>query len=226
LEGIDMEIPKGKMIAIVGESGAGKSTLIDMIMGFNQPTKGCVSFDGVVLQEFDIDSYRKRIGYVPQECILFNASIRDNLLWAKEGATDEEIKYACQQANADEFIEKLPQCYDTLVGDRGICLSGGQRQRVALARAMLRKPELLFLDEATSSLDTHSERLIQQAIENIAKQTTIIVIAHRLSTIVNADYVYVLKQGSLVEQGTHLELIQMNGHFNRMVKLQMLESAT
>lgn len=219
----DMRIPKGKMIAIVGESGAGKSTLIDMIMGFNEPQSGRIMFDGVNLQEFDINSYRKRIGYVPQDSILFNMSIKDNLLWANEKATDAEIKYACRQAYADEFIEEFPDGYNTLVGDFGVRLSGGQRQRIALARAILRKPDLLILDEATSSLDTRSERLIQQAIENISKETTILVIAHRLSTIVNADYVYTLKKGQVIEKGTYSELIQAEGHFNRMVKLQTLE---
>lgn len=222
---IDMRIPKGKMVAIVGESGAGKSTLVDMIMGFNEPMSGRVTFDGINLQEFDINSYRKRIGYVPQESVLFHISIKDNLLWAMEDATDDEIKQACQQANADEFIGRFSHSYDTSVGDRGVRLSGGQRQRISLARAILRKPELLFLDEATSSLDTQSERLIQKAMENIAKETTIIIIAHRLSTIVNADYVYVLKKGKVIEEGTYSDLIKMDGYFNRMVKLQLLETA-
>lgn len=224
LEEVSVKIPKGRMVAIVGESGAGKSTLIDMIMGFNEPDIGRITFDGVDLQKFDINSYRKRIGYVPQDSILFNMSIRDNLLWAMKDATDEDIKQACQQANADEFIQGFSHGYDTIVGDRGIRLSGGQRQRISLARAILRKPDLLFLDEATSSLDTRSERLIQQAIEDIAKKTTIIVIAHRLSTIVNADYVYVLKEGKVVEEGTYSDLIEMDGYFNRMVKLQLLET--
>ena len=193
-------------------------------MGFNEPKSGQITFDGTNLQEFDINSYRKRIGYVPQDSILFNMSIRDNLIWAKEDATNEEIKHACRQANADEFIEGFPHGYDTLVGDRGIRLSGGERQRISLARAILRRPELLILDEATSSLDTHSERLIQKAMENIAKETTIIVIAHRLSTIVNADYVYALKRGKVIEEGTYSDLIKMDGYFNRMVKVQLLET--
>lgn len=220
---INLRIPKGKMVAVVGESGAGKSTLIDMIMGFNEPTLGQITFDGVPLQRFDINSYRHRIGYVPQESILFNMSIRDNLRWANEGATDAEIKEACRQANADEFIERFPSGYDTLVGDRGVRLSGGQCQRVALARAILRKPELLILDEATSSLDTQSERLIQQAIETVAKETTVIVIAHRLSTIINADYIYVLQGGTVVEEGKYQELVRKNSYFARMTEMQNLE---
>ena len=220
---INMSIPRGKMTAIVGESGVGKSTLIDLIMGFNQPNKGRIAFDGVGLQEFDINSYRRRIGYVPQDSVLFNMTISDNLLWAKEDAGQQEIERASQLANADEFIKKFPKGYDTLVGDLGVRLSGGQRQRIALARAILRRPAILFLDEATSSLDTASERLIQQAIENIAKETTIITIAHRLSTIANADYVYVFKQGRIIEEGSYCDLTKTDGHFNRMVKLQLLE---
>jgi len=152
-------------------------------------------------------------------------SIRDNMLWAYSWATEEDISKACHLANADEFIRRLPEGYATLVGDRGIRLSGGQIQRLALARAILRKPSLLILDEATSSLDTNSERLIQQAIENIAKEATVIIIAHRLSTIVNADYIYVLKEGRVVEEGGYTELMQMNGCFNQMVRQQALSGA-
>ncbi|MCX5696384.1 MAG: ABC transporter ATP-binding protein [Candidatus Omnitrophica bacterium] len=222
LKNINMVIPKGKMIAVVGYSGGGKSTLIDMIMRFNDPIQGRIIFDGVDAKEFDIDSYRNCIGYVPQDSVLFNTSIRDNLLWANETATDDEIRDACRQANAEEFIGKLPDGYNTLAGDRGVRLSGGQVQRLALARAILRKPELLILDEATSALDTYSERMIQQAIENIAKGTTVVIIAHRLSTIINADYVYVLKNGTIGEEGTYLELLQKDGNFKKMVELQSL----
>lgn len=224
LSDINVRIPKGNMVAFVGGSGAGKSTLIDMIMGFHDPLKGKVMIDDVSLDTFDVCSYRHRIGYVPQDSVLFNMSIRDNLLWACESATDKEIKVACHQANADEFIMKLSKGYDTLVGDRGVRLSGGQRQRIALARAILRKPEFLILDEATSALDTYSEQLIQQAIENIAKETTVIVVAHRLSTIMNADYVYVMEDGRIVEKGSYSELVKKDDHFNRMVKLQTLET--
>ncbi|MDP2913633.1 MAG: ABC transporter ATP-binding protein, partial [Candidatus Omnitrophota bacterium] len=221
---ITTRIPKGKMVAFVGESGAGKSTLVDMIMGFHKPTSGRILFDGIDMSGFDILSYRRRIGYVPQDSILFNMSIKDNFLWANESATRHEMEEACQQANADEFIGKLPKGFDTIVGDRGIRLSGGQVQRIALARAILRRPELLILDEATSSLDTYSERLIQQAIEKIVKSTTVIVIAHRLSTIVNSDYIYVLKKGRIAEEGPYSKLIREKGHFNSMVTLQALET--
>ncbi len=223
---ISLRIPKGSMVAIVGESGAGKSTLIDLIMGFSQPATGRIAFDGVPLQACDIVSYRQHIGYVPQESVLFNMSIRDNLRWAKEEASDEEIRAACRQAYAGEFIEQFPRGYDTVVGDRGVRLSGGQCQRIALARALLRAPQLLILDEATSSLDSHSERLIQQAIEAAAKETTVIVIAHRLSTIVNADHIYVLHQGRVAEQGTYQELMRQEGLFSHMSQLQVLESVS
>jgi len=222
LFGVNVRIPKGKMIAFVGESGSGKSTLIDVLMGFNEPISGKITIDNISLSEFDINSYRQRIGYVPQDSILFNMSIKDNLFWACETAREEEIIGACQLANAQEFIAKFTDGYNTIVGDRGVRLSGGQIQRIALARAILRKPELLILDEATSALDTSSERLIQQAIENIAKETTVIVVAHRLSTIVNADYIYVLKNGKIEGEGTYFELMQTDSNFSRMVKLQAL----
>ncbi len=222
LENINVKIPKGKMIAFVGESGAGKTTLIDIIMGFHEPTHGVIMIDGVPLQNYDINSFRHKIGYVPQDSILFNLSIRDNLLWVCDSASDEDIKEACHMAYADEFITQFPEGYDTVVGDRGVRLSGGQIQRIALARALLRKPQLLILDEATSSLDTHSERLIQKAIENISKTTTVIVVAHRLSTIVNADYIYVLSKGRIVQEGTYSQLASKEGHFSRMVSLQLL----
>lgn len=223
LRELTADIPKGAMIAFVGESGVGKSTLIDLLMGFHAPTAGRILVDGIPLQEFDLPAYRARIGYVPQDSVLFNMSIRDNLRWANAAASDGEIREACRQANAAEFIERLPEGYDTLVGDRGVRLSGGQCQRVALARALLRKPDVLILDEATSSLDTRSERLIQQALENVAKGTTVIVVAHRLSTITQADAIYVLHQGRIVEQGTYEALVRRQGHFTRMTQQQVLE---
>jgi ATP-binding cassette subfamily B protein len=221
---VTVRIPKGRMVAIVGESGTGKSTLVDVLMGFNDPAAGRVSVDGTELGEFDVNSYRRRIGYVPQESVLFNVSIRDNLLWASASATEPEIREACRQANASEFIERFPEGYDTIVGDRGVRLSVGQCQRIALARAILRHPDLLVLDEATSALDTQSERLIQRAIESVARDTTVIVIAHRLSTIVNADRIYVLHRGRVVEEGAYDELVARGGHFARMTQLQVLEA--
>lgn len=222
LKDIGLVVPKGKMVAIVGESGAGKSTLIDMVMGFNMPDRGNVTIDGVSLRDLNIESYRKRIGYVPQESILFNLSVRDNLLWSRENASAEEIWSALRQANAEDFVRDFPRQLETVVGDRGVRLSGGQCQRIALARAILRKPELLILDEATSALDTQSERLIQKAVETLAKETTIIVIAHRLSTIMHSDYIYVISKGRVVEEGKYEQLIQNERHFNQMVQMQML----
>jgi subfamily B ATP-binding cassette protein MsbA len=195
-----------------------------MILGFHEPSSGRVTIDGVPLSDFDITSYRRRLGYVPQESVLFNMSIRENLLWAKENATSEQIEQACLQANAHDFIRDLRDGYDTIVGDRGVRLSGGQCQRIALARAILMQPELLILDEATSALDTESERLIQTAIERIAETTTVIAIAHRLSTISQADYVYVLEKGCVVEEGPYVDLVRGDGHFGRMVTMQSIRA--
>ncbi len=222
LSRMSCRIPVGSMVAFVGKSGAGKTTLLDMVMGFHEPIEGRILVDNIDLSELDIQSFRQRIGYVPQDSILFNLSIRDNLLWAKSDATDEELWDACTQANASEFIKQLPNRFETVIGDRGARLSGGQVQRLALARAILIKPELLILDEATSSLDSYSERLIQQAIEKISKETTIIVIAHRLSTIMRADYIYVLDNGVTVEEGGYSELMDKKGYFNDMAQTQFL----
>jgi ABC-type multidrug transport system fused ATPase/permease subunit len=223
LTDVNIHIKRGTIVAIVGESGAGKSTLIDLIMGLSEPLSGEIRVDGVDLQEIDIVSYRKRLGYVPQDSMLFNMTIRENMLWSKEDATDEEIHFACQRANATEFIGQLPDGFDTVIGDRGVRLSGGQIQRIALARAILRKPALLVLDEATSSLDSNSERLIQQSLETIAQETTILCIAHRFSTIVRADNIYVLNEGRVIEEGTYTELLRLNGHFCKMAQMQLLE---
>ncbi|MEQ8191676.1 MAG: ABC transporter ATP-binding protein [Candidatus Eremiobacterota bacterium] len=222
LSDINIHIPRGKIIAIVGQSGSGKTTLIDIIMGFYEATSGEITIDGIPLKDIDINSYRQKIGYVPQDSVLFNNTIKANLLWANEKATMKEIEEACKQSNAYEFIKEFPSGYDTVVGDRGIRLSGGQIQRIALARAIIRKPDILIMDEATSSLDTHSERLIQEAIENIAKETTVIAIAHRLSTIINADYIYVIINGHIIEEGKYSELLEKKKEFYRMVNLQKL----
>jgi ABC-type multidrug transport system fused ATPase/permease subunit len=223
LDNISLRVPRGQLIAIVGASGAGKSTVADMILGFHEPSSGRVTIDGAPLTDFDITSYRRRLGYVPQESVLFNTSIRENLLWARETATSDQVEQACRQANAHDFIQELPNDYDTVVGDRGVRLSGGQCQRIALARAILMQPELLILDEATSALDTESERLIQAAIERIAETTTVIAIAHRLSTIARADYVYVIDRGRIVEKGAYKDLLRIDGFFRRMVATQTLE---
>ena len=208
LTGINLTIQKGSMTALVGHSGSGKSTITDLLLGLQIPEKGDVLIDGVPLRNFKQNSFRERIGYVPQDPMLFHASIRENLLWAFDKANENDLWHALRLANAEVFVKELPEGIDTLVGDRGVRLSGGQRQRIALARALLRKPELLILDEATSSLDTESERLIQHSIDEVAKDTTILVIAHRLSTIEKANTVYVINMGSVLEHGSFSDLSQ------------------
>ena len=217
---ISLFVQKGSMTALVGESGSGKSTITDLILGLQIPDKGQVILDGLPLSEWQQNSFRERVGYVPQDPQLFNCSIRDNLLWSYQSALENDIWAALHLANASDFVKSLPNGIDTIVGDRGVRLSGGQRQRIALARALLRNPELLILDEATSSLDSESENLIQLSIEKVAKGTTIIIVAHRLSTIAKADQVYVLAHGRVVEEGTFLELREKSGG----VLKSMLES--
>lgn len=206
LKGVDLMVPRGKMVSLVGGSGAGKTTIIDLMLGLHLPDEGQVLLNGESLERYDMKSYRDRVGYVPQEPQLFNTSIRENLLWVAPDATDDDIWRACRLANAEQFIGELDNGLDTVLGDRGIRVSGGQRQRLALARAIIRKPDLLILDEATSALDSESERLIQQSIDILSKEITMVVIAHRLSTIRNADYVYVLNGGKVVEEGAYNEL--------------------
>lgn len=216
---VSLNVRKGQMTALVGKSGSGKSTLTDLLLGLQIPEKGQVLIDGLAFCDWKQNSFRNRVGYVPQDPQLFNLTIRENMLWSFETANENEILQALQLANALDFVQELPQGIDTLVGDRGARLSGGQRQRIALARALLRKPELLILDEATSSLDSESERLIQRSIEQVGRNTTILVIAHRLSTISKANQVYVLSEGEIVEEGTFTELsIKTNGVLNAMIK--------
>lgn len=223
LNRISLAIPKGQMVALVGESGSGKSTIIDLVLGLQIPDEGSVLIDEVPLGQWQQNTFRERVGYVPQEPILFHASIRENLLWSCESANEMEMWAALASANADSFVRELPLGLDTVVGDRGMRLSGGQRQRVALARALLRKPDLLILDEATSSLDSESERLIQQAIDRVSQETTILVIAHRLSTIARADSVYVLHCGQIIEEGSFAELsTRPDGILNAMLATQSL----
>ena len=213
LEAIDILIPKTHTIALVGSSGAGKSSIADLLAGLYMPTQGRITIDGIDLRDFELASWQKHIGVVSQDTFLFNASIAANISFAAPHVSMEEIRFAAEQAQAAGFIEKLPQGFNTLVGERGYRLSGGQRQRISLARAIVRNPDLLILDEATSALDTESERLVQQAIDRFERKHTILVIAHRLSTVVNADRIYVLDHGRVIEQGDHSQLLEQGGRY-------------
>ncbi|KSU89052.1 multidrug ABC transporter [Priestia veravalensis] len=222
LQNINLVIPVHQMTALVGRSGAGKSTLIDIIMGLNQPQKGAVFIDGVPLSATNIMAFRQLISYVPQDPVLFNASIRENLLLVDPNATEERMWEALQFSLAADFVENLPSGLDTLIGDRGIKLSGGERQRLVLARAILKKPKILVLDEATSALDTENEYKIQRALDSLKGRMTIVVIAHRLSTIRNADQVLVLQEGQVIQQGEFKSLAADKGLlFNRLLEKQM-----
>ncbi|MEJ7692840.1 ABC transporter ATP-binding protein [Daejeonella sp.] len=222
LVNVNLEIVQGQMTALIGESGSGKSTITDLVLGLQIPDSGEVLVDGVSLNDLRQNSFREKIGYVPQDPLLFNSSIRDNLLWASEQAHEHNLWEALRLANADKFVKELPNGIDTIVGDRGVRLSGGQRQRIALARALVRKPELLILDEATSALDSESERLIQQSIEQVSKDTTLLIVAHRLSTIAKADQVYVFSNGQVVEKGPFTLLSKRDGGIlNGMLNAQL-----
>jgi ABC-type multidrug transport system fused ATPase/permease subunit len=219
LSGINIIIERNTTTAFVGESGAGKTTLVDLIIGLIRPGTGTVLVDGIDLQEYSIHAWRSRIGYVPQEPILFNGSIKDNITVGCEDVSDQVVETAAKMVSAHEFIMDQADGYDTLVGDRGIRLSGGQRQRITLARALVRNPALLVLDEATSALDNQSEQKIQEAIARLQGSMTILVIAHRLSTVENADIIYVMKDGRVVESGNFAELRARRGEFSKLYNL-------
>jgi len=208
------------MTALVGASGAGKTTLADLIPRFYDPTQGKVLIDGIDLRQFEINSLRRQLAIVSQDTFIFNTSVQNNIVYGKEGATEQEIQAAARQANALEFIQEMPEGFETQLGDRGVRLSGGQRQRIAIARALLRNPEILILDEATSALDSVSERLIQESLEKLSVDRTVIAIAHRLSTIAKADKVVVLEQGRIVEQGNYQELLEIRGHLWKYHQMQ------
>lgn len=220
LKNINLKIQKGKTLALVGSSGAGKSTLADLIPRFIDAAEGEVLIDGENIKNYTLHSVRNQMGIVTQEAILFNDSIANNISLGKDDAVLEEIRQAARIANAASFIEGKEEGYDTNIGDRGMKLSGGERQRVTIARAVLKNPPILILDEATSSLDTESERLVQDAINNLMNNRTSIVIAHRLSTIRHADEIIVLQKGEIVERGTHESLIEQNGFYRRLVNMQ------
>lgn len=220
-----LEIPAGEKIAFVGPSGAGKSTLANLLLGLHRPQSGEIRIDGIAQADLDLRWFRRRTALVMQESLLLSGSIADNLRFARTDATDEELQAAARLANAEEFILRLPEGYATRVGERGALLSGGQRQRLAIARAILRDPAVLILDEPTSALDYESERLIQEALDNLARGRTVITIAHRLSTIRHADRIVVLNEGRIVEQGTFSQLSAAGGYFARLLGSQPQESA-
>ena len=222
LSALSFSIHPGEKIALVGPSGSGKSTIINLLMRFYAIEHGAIKVDGKSIDEYDLTAFRRNIGIVPQEVILFGGTIRENILYGKPGASEEEIFEAARKANALEFIESFPEKMETLVGDRGVKLSGGQRQRIAIARAILKDPAILILDEATSSLDAKSERLVQDALEKLMENRTSIVIAHRLTTIRKVDRILVIKDGKIAESGPHLELsTRDNGIYSNLLKLQL-----
>ncbi|MDB6108668.1 MAG: multidrug transporter ATP-binding protein, partial [Pedosphaera sp.] len=224
LHKIGLAATSGQRIAFVGPSGAGKSTLISLLLRLYDPSVGCLWIDGRDARDYQLTELRAQMSMVPQEVLLFGGSIAENIAYGKPGATAAEIEQAARQANAHEFVQAFPEGYATLVGDRGIKLSGGQRQRVAIARAILKNPAILILDEATSSLDSESERLIQEALETLMRGRTSFIIAHRLATVRHVDRIIVIANGRVVESGTHEELQAIeNGVYRRLAALQFRE---
>ena len=220
LQHINLDIHKGQTIALVGQSGSGKTTMADLLPRFYDPTAGRITIDGIDIRDVNTFDLRALMGNVNQEAILFNDTFYNNITFGVESATIEEVRQAARIANADDFIMATPDQYQTTIGDRGSRLSGGQRQRISIARAILKNPPILILDEATSALDTESEKLVQEALENLMKDRTTLVVAHRLSTIRNADLICVLHEGQIVEQGTHDELLAKGGYYSRLIEMQ------
>lgn len=223
MKNVSFEIPSGKTVAFVGKSGSGKSTLVRLLFRFYDVNEGRISIDGQNIKDVSLDSLHGAIGVVPQDTVLFNDSIEYNICYGRPGCVDAEFKAAVEQANLYDFVESLPEKYDTMVGERGLKLSGGEKQRVSIARTILKDPPILILDEATSSLDSKSEQYIQNALDMVAENRTTLMIAHRLSTIADADRIIVLDNGEIVEEGTHAELLRKNGVFAEMWWLQQVE---
>jgi len=223
LKNINLTIKKGEVVAFVGHSGAGKTTMVDLLPRFYDPMNGSITIDGVNIREFSLKSLRRKMGIVTQDTILFNDTIRNNIAYGTENAENDKVIRAAEAANALEFIEELPEKFDTNVGENGSRLSGGQRQRIAIARAIYKNPDILILDEATSALDSESEAKVQYAIENLMKNRTSLVIAHRLSTVQNADKIVVMDAGKIVETGTHSELLAKNGVYKKLHETQFSE---
>ncbi|QSA96240.1 lipid A export permease/ATP-binding protein MsbA [Methylococcus sp. EFPC2] len=226
LDGVSLEVPAGRTIALVGQSGSGKTSLIRLLPRLYEPTTGRIYIDGRDIREFSLDNLRSHIAYVGQEVTLFNDTVASNIAYGSRGAvTPEQIREAARAAYALSFIEELPQGFDTQVGQHGVVLSGGQRQRIAIARALLKNAPILILDEATSALDAESERYVQQALEALMRNRTTLVIAHRLSTIHNADRIFVMREGRIVEQGSHAELLAANGYYTELNRMQFHTAA-
>jgi subfamily B ATP-binding cassette protein MsbA len=220
LHDLDFAVRRGEVVALVGSSGAGKSTTLDLLARFHDPTAGAVTVDGVDLRRITLASLRTQLGVVSQETILFHDSVRANIAFGLDGVAEDRVVEAARAAHAHEFVSRLAHGYDTVIGDRGVLLSGGERQRLAIARALLRNPPILLLDEATSALDNESERLVQEALERLMRERTVLVIAHRLSTVQHADRILVFDAGRVVQQGRHAELLEQGGPYRRLHELQ------
>jgi ATP-binding cassette subfamily B protein len=220
LDKLALRIPAGQTVAVVGESGSGKSTLLKLLMGFYHPTSGQVLVDGTDQRDFDLASWRSQIGLVSQDAFVFNGTLRENIALGRPGASLADVVAAAKAAGLEEFISSLPERYETIVGERGANLSGGQRQRLAIARALLRQPNILIFDEATSHLDTATERAIQENLRALTVGQTVLIVAHRLSTIKDANLICVMHQGQVVEQGTHTELLARGGRYATLWQAQ------